>query len=84
LSQNDGTLMSVAAAERYPVATFACGPTNSLRGAAFRSGLRDCIVVDIGGTSTDVGMLRHGFPRPASMAIEIAGVRTNFRMPEVS
>jgi N-methylhydantoinase A/oxoprolinase/acetone carboxylase beta subunit len=84
LSQNDGTLMSVAAAERYPVATFACGPTNSMRGAAFLSGLRDCIVVDIGGTSTDVGMLRHGFPRPASVAVEIGGVRTNFRMPEVS
>jgi N-methylhydantoinase A/oxoprolinase/acetone carboxylase beta subunit len=64
-SQNDGTLMSVEAAERYPVATFACGPTNSMRGAAFLSGLRDCIVVDIGGTTTDVGMLRHGFPRPA-------------------
>jgi N-methylhydantoinase A/oxoprolinase/acetone carboxylase beta subunit len=84
LSQNDGTLMSVAAAQRYPVATVACGPTNSLRGAAFLSGLRDCIVVDIGGTSTDVGMLRHGFVRPASVAVEIAGVRTNFRMPEVS
>jgi N-methylhydantoinase A/oxoprolinase/acetone carboxylase beta subunit len=84
LSQNDGTLMSVEAAERYPVATFACGPTNSLRGAAFLSGLRDCVVVDMGGTTTDVGMLRHGFPRPASVAVEIGGVRTNFRMPEVS
>lgn len=39
LSQNDGTLMSVEAAERYPVATFSCGPTNSMRGAAFLSGL---------------------------------------------
>ena len=84
LSQNDGTLMSVETAQRYPVATLACGPTNSLRGAAFLSGLSDCIVVDIGGTTTDVGMLRHGFPRPASVAVEIAGVRTNFRMPEVS
>lgn len=84
LSQNDGTLMSIEAAERYPVATFACGPTNSLRGAAFLSGLRECVVVDMGGTSTDVGMLRDGFPRPASVAVEIAGVRTNFRMPEVS
>src|SRR5213078_535146 len=35
LSQNDGTLMSVDYAERYPVATFASGPTNSMRGAAF-------------------------------------------------
>jgi len=82
-SQNDGTLMSVEAAQRYPVATFACGPTNSMRGAAFLSGLRDCAVIDIGGTTTDVGMLRHGFPRQASVAAEIGGVRTNFRMPDV-
>ena len=83
LSQNDGTLMSVDYAERYPVATFASGPTNSMRGAAFLSGLRDCAVVDIGGTTSDVGILAHGFPREASVAVEIGGVRTNFRMPDV-
>ncbi|MGH3908835.1 MAG: hydantoinase/oxoprolinase family protein, partial [Pseudonocardiaceae bacterium] len=83
LSQNDGTLMSVDHAERYPVATFACGPTNSMRGAAFLSGLHDCAVVDIGGTTTDVGMLRGGFPLQASVATEIGQVRTNFRMPDV-
>ena len=83
LSQNDGTLMSVDFAERYPVATFASGPTNSMRGAAFLSGILDCAVVDIGGTTSDVGVLHHGFPREASIAVEIGGVRTNFRMPDV-
>ena len=83
LSQNDGTLMSVEHAERYPVATFASGPTNSMRGAAFLSGLDDCAVVDIGGTTADVGMLQHGFPREAAVAVDIGGVRTNFRMPDV-
>jgi N-methylhydantoinase A/oxoprolinase/acetone carboxylase beta subunit len=83
LSQNDGTLMSVGYAERYPVATFASGPTNSMRGAAFLSGLGDCAVVDIGGTTTDIGIRQHGFPREASVAVEIGEVRTNFRMPDV-
>src|SRR6266536_1651887 len=83
LSQNDGTLMSVDFAERYPVATFASGPTNSMRGAAFLSGLADCAVVDIGGTTSDVGILQAGFPREASVAVDIGGVRTNFRMPDV-
>ncbi|HJU47976.1 MAG TPA: hydantoinase/oxoprolinase family protein, partial [Gaiellaceae bacterium] len=83
LSQNDGTLMAVDYAERYPVATFASGPTNSMRGAAFLSGLGDCAVVDIGGTTSDVGVLQHGFPREAAAAVEIGGVRTNFRMPDV-
>jgi N-methylhydantoinase A/oxoprolinase/acetone carboxylase beta subunit len=83
LSQNDGTLMTVDYAERYPVATFASGPTNSMRGAAFLSGLAECAVVDVGGTTSDVGILQHGFPREASVAVEIGGVRTNFRMPDV-
>ena len=54
-----------------------------MRGAAFLSGLADCAVVDIGGTTSDVGVLQHGFPREASVAVEIGGVRTNFRMPDV-
>jgi N-methylhydantoinase A/oxoprolinase/acetone carboxylase beta subunit len=40
-------------------------------------------VVDIGGTTSDVGILQHGFPREASGAVEIGRVRTNFRMPDV-
>ena len=83
LTQNDGTLMDAAYAERFPVLTFASGPTNSIRGAAFLSGVSDAIVVDIGGTTSDVGALHKGFPRPATMAVEVGGVRTNFRMPDV-
>ena len=83
LTQNDGTLMSADYAEQYPVLTFASGPTNSMRGAAFLSGLKDAMVVDVGGTTSDVGALTHGFPREASVAVDIGGVRTNFRMPDV-
>lgn len=83
LTQNDGTLMSADFAEKYPVLTFSSGATNSMRGAAFLSGLKDGIVVDVGGTTTDVGALVHGFPREASVAVEIGDVRTNFRMPDV-
>ena len=83
LSQNDGTLMSADHVERYPVLTFSSGPTNSMRGAAFLSGVRDGIVVDIGGTTTDVGALVNGYPRELSLPVDIGGVRTNFRMPDV-
>jgi N-methylhydantoinase A/oxoprolinase/acetone carboxylase beta subunit len=83
LTQNDGTLMTADFAEQYPVLTFASGPTNSMRGAAFLSGLKDAMVVDVGGTTSDVGALTHGFPREASVAVDIGGVRTNFRMPDV-
>ena len=83
LSQNDGTLMDADFATRYPVFTIASGPTNSMRGAAFLSGVQNGIVMDVGGTSTDGGALVNGFPREASVSVEMAGVRTNFRMPDV-
>lgn len=83
LGQNDGTLMSVDYAKRYPIFTIACGPTNSIRGASFLTQEKDAIVVDIGGTTTDVGVLSHGFPRESMVAVEIGDVRTNFRMPDL-
>ena len=83
LSQNDGTLMDEDFVRRYPVATFASGPTNSMRGAAATSGLETCAVVDIGGTTSDVGLLVNGFPRETTTEVKVAGVRTNFRMPDV-
>ncbi|GAB3488205.1 hydantoinase/oxoprolinase family protein [Flexivirga lutea] len=83
LSQNDGTLMDEDYVRRYPVATFASGPTNSMRGAAATSGLETCAVVDIGGTTSDVGLLINGFPRETTTEVKVAGIRTNFRMPDV-
>jgi len=83
ISQNDGTLMRGESAIHYPVLTFASGPTNSMRGAAFLSGISDGMVVDVGGTTSDIGMLIHGFPRPSGTTVDIGGVLTNFRMPDV-
>lgn len=83
ICQNDGTLMRSEYALRYPILTIACGPTNSIRGAAHLSGLNNALVVDIGGTTTDIGVLSQGFPRQSSAAVEIGGVRTNFRMPDI-
>ena len=83
ISQNDGTLLGLDYARRYPVATFASGPTNSMRGAAFLSGVENGVVIDVGGTTTDVGILVGGFPREASVVVHVSGVMTNFRMPDV-
>ena len=83
ISQNDGTLMKSDFVKKFPILTAASGPTNSIRGAAFLSGVEEAIVMDIGGTTCDVGVLQHGFPRQASMDVIIAGVRTNFRMPDI-
>lgn len=83
LSQNDGTLMTMEHARRYPILTVACGPTNSIRGASYLSRIQNAIVLDVGGTTTDLGVIQSGFPRESSVAVTIGGVRTNFRMPDV-
>ena len=83
LTQNDGTLMMAAEAGQYPVLTLGSGPTNSMRGACALAGVDDAIVIDVGGTSADAGILVGGFPRQSSAAIEVGGVRTNFRMPDL-
>ncbi len=83
LTQNDGTVMQAGAAIALPVMSFASGATNSMRGAAFLSGIADAMVIDVGGTTTDIGQLRRGFPREANSVVEVGGVRTLFRMPDL-
>lgn len=82
-AQNDGTLMALDRVLHFPVLTIGSGPANSMRGAAHLSGLSEAIVVDVGGTSTDIGVLASGFPRQSTIPVEIGGVRTNFRMPDL-
>lgn len=83
ITQNDGTVAEAGQARRLPVYSFASGATNSMRGAAYLSGLADAMVVDVGGTTTDVGQLKHGFPREANSVVKVGGVRTLFRMPDL-
>jgi N-methylhydantoinase A/oxoprolinase/acetone carboxylase beta subunit len=83
ITQNDGTVVEAATAIRFPVYSFASGATNSMRGAAYLSSIDDAIVIDVGGTTTDVGQLVSGFPRESNTVVEIGGVRTLFRMPEL-
>jgi N-methylhydantoinase A/oxoprolinase/acetone carboxylase beta subunit len=88
LTQNDGTLLDAAAAAKFPIRTFASGMTNSMRGAAYLAAhdtrKASAIVVDIGGTTSDVGvLLPSGLPRQASAFVTVAGVRMNYAMPHL-
>jgi DUF917 family protein/N-methylhydantoinase A/oxoprolinase/acetone carboxylase beta subunit len=87
LTQNDGTIVDAASAMEYPIKTFSSGATNSMRGAAYLAGTgldrtTPTIVVDIGGTTSDVGVLeKSGFPRQAPAYVSIAGVTVNYSLP---
>jgi hypothetical protein len=60
-----------------------CGPANSMRGAAYLSGVVEGLVVDVGGSTAHVGMLANGYPRELAVPTTLGGVRVNFRMPEL-
>ncbi|MEM8999562.1 MAG: hydantoinase/oxoprolinase family protein, partial [Bacteroidota bacterium] len=83
IGQNDGTLMSLEQVQDLPVLTISSGPTNSIRGAGALSKVENGIVIDIGGTTSDGGVLVNFFPRESTQAAQIGGVLTNFRMPDV-
>jgi N-methylhydantoinase A/oxoprolinase/acetone carboxylase beta subunit len=82
-AQNDGSVMALEAALALPVLMIGCGPANSMRGAAYLSGVVDGIVVDVSGATADVGVLVNGYPRELTEPTVVSGVRVNFRMPEV-
>ncbi|KAL2211141.1 hydantoinase/oxoprolinase [Sarocladium strictum] len=89
ITQNDGTILDASSAAQIPIKTFSSGATNSMRGAAYMAGIdaggdSSAIVVDIGGTTADVGIiLPSGLPRQASAYVTVAGVRVNYSMPHL-
>ncbi|MBM7714834.1 N-methylhydantoinase A/oxoprolinase/acetone carboxylase beta subunit [Bacillus thermophilus] len=81
--QNDGSVMSSEFAIDYPIFTVASGPAASVRGAVYLSGITNGVVVDVGGTSTDIGYIVDGFPRESAITVTIGGVKTNIRCPDL-
>ncbi|MCS7112053.1 MAG: hydantoinase/oxoprolinase family protein [Ignisphaera sp.] len=81
-AQNDGTVATVEYIARYPIFTVVAPISNSIRGAYVLTRIPNAIVVDTGGTTSNIGVLRRGYPREA-LEIEISGVRTNIRSPDV-
>ncbi|MEX0310439.1 MAG: hydantoinase/oxoprolinase N-terminal domain-containing protein [Tateyamaria sp.] len=60
--RGDGALMSAAQARNHPIETILSGPAASLVGARWLTGADHALVSDIGGTTTDVAVLRNGRP----------------------
>ena len=77
--KGDGSVMSLEDARHYPVETILSGPAASAMGGKVLSGLEDCIVVDIGGTSTDIAIMSDGFPQVQQDGARIGGWRTRVK-----
>jgi N-methylhydantoinase A/oxoprolinase/acetone carboxylase beta subunit len=60
--QNDGTILGIEQAIACPLLTISSGQTNSFRGARALAGVENLIVIDVGGTSCDIGIVKNGEP----------------------
>ena len=98
ISSNDGSMLPIAEAKLTPIKSIASGPANSMLGASHLAAYKSTnerslskdeskesmIVLDIGGTTTDAGVLMAtGYPRQASAYSKIAQVQINAPMPDV-
>jgi N-methylhydantoinase A/oxoprolinase/acetone carboxylase beta subunit len=74
--RGDGALISAAVVRERPIETILSGPAASIVGARWLTGEAEALVSDIGGTTTDVALLRGGLPAIDPEGAEVGGWRT--------
>lgn len=74
--RGDGSLVSAAFVRERPIETILSGPAASLVGAAHLTELREAIISDIGGTTTDIAVLRDGIPAVSPDGATVGGHQT--------
>ena len=82
--KGDGSIMGESIALMRPIETILSGPAASLIGAKNLTGVEDAIVMDMGGTTTDIGILRNGTPRLEKEGAVIGGRRTRVMAAEIA
>ena len=74
--RGDGSLMSETFALDHPVETLLCGPAASIEGGINLSDERDCVIIDMGGTTSDMAVVRNKMPRLAEEGAVVGKWRT--------
>ncbi len=81
--KGDGTLMSSGMAKMRPVETILSGPAASVAGARYLTGVKDALVVDMGGTTTDTATLASGLVRLNEEGSNVGGHRTHVKALDI-
>ncbi|TGC11495.1 hydantoinase/oxoprolinase family protein [Methanolobus halotolerans] len=72
----DGSVVSMEEALERPIESIFSGPAASLVGAAYLTKYDTCAMVDVGGTSTDVALIRNGIPELSDQGAVVGGWKT--------
>ena len=77
--RSDGSLMSESFTHERPVETLLCGPAASVIGAAGLGHEENCMILDMGGTTTDIAVMRDGIPVQATDGIQVGRWKTHVK-----
>ena len=76
IMRSDGSLMSEDYAREHPVETLLCGPAASVTGGAYFCRAQKAVVIDMGGTTTDIALIRGGLPVRSDRGVQVGNWRT--------
>ncbi|HMM06337.1 MAG TPA: hydantoinase/oxoprolinase family protein [Clostridiales bacterium] len=82
--KGDGSLMNETITRERPIETILSGPAASIIGAIYLNGSTDGLVLDMGGTTTDIAILKHGLPRLDAEGAKVGGWKTRVAAVEVT
>ena len=82
--KGDGSLMNETITRERPIETILSGPAASIIGATYLHGSTDGLVLDMGGTTTDIAILKNGLPRLDKEGAKVGGWRTRVAAAEVT
>lgn len=82
--KGDGSLMNESVAKERPIETILSGPAASIIGANFLNDIDEGLILDMGGTTTDIAILKDGLPRLDAEGATVGGWLTRVRAAKVN
>ena len=82
--RGDGSLINEEVASKKPVETSLSGPAASIIGAKTLTDIKEGIVVDMGGTTTDIAVLKNGKPRLTKKGANVGGWLTRVKAADIT
>ncbi len=75
----DGSVIGIKSALEKPIESIFSGPAGSLVGASFLTKNETCAVIDVGGTSTDISVIKNGVPDMSDSGAVVGGWKTRVK-----